>query len=180
MALFSFFCLPFIGLFPTVADEGLGIDPGSPTYNWLYATWGLGAMLGALSAATILARYDKQRLIRPALVGFAVSLATFGALHDPAPAFPVGFVLGWFYFLLTTAQLTVLQQNISDLERPKVMALWFMAFGGTVPLGNLAFGPVMDRIGPHWVLAAGAVAALVLAWRLVRPSSEASVSFPVE
>ena len=162
MFLFSFLCLPFIGLFPTVADVGLGIDPSGPTYKWLYATWGLGAMLGALSAATVLARFDKRRLIRPALIGFAVSLAVFGALRSPAPAFPVGFLLGWFYFLLTTSLLTVLQQHITDAERPKVMALWFMSFGGTVPLGNLAFGPVMDHIGPHWVLAAGAVFALLL------------------
>lgn len=162
MALFSLVCLPFIGLFPTVADVGLGIDPKSPTYKWLYATWALGACLGALSAGTVLARLDKVRLVRPSLAGFAVMLALFGVLRSPAPAFPVGFLLGWFYFLLATSLLTVLQQRISDVERPKVMALWFMSFGGTVPLGNLLFGPVMDRVGPHWVLFVGAVFAVFL------------------
>ena len=44
------------------------------------------------------------------------------------------------------------------------MSLWFMAFGGTVPLGNLLFGPVMDRIGARVVLLGGAVVALVMAW----------------
>jgi hypothetical protein len=44
------------------------------------------------------------------------------------------------------------------------MSLWFMAFGGTVPLGNLVFGPVIDAIGARWVLLGGALSALVLAW----------------
>ena len=43
------------------------------------------------------------------------------------------------------------------------MALWFMAFGGTVPIGNLIFAPVMDAFGARWVLLGGAVWALFLA-----------------
>jgi hypothetical protein len=39
-----------------------------------------------------------------------------------------------------------------------------MAFGGTVPLGNLLFGPVIDAVGARWVLLGGAVWALFLAW----------------
>jgi len=173
MALFSFFSLPFVVLFSTVADVGLGVDPQSSTYKWIYATWGLGACLGALSAGTVLARVDKARLIRPSFVGFAVSLVAFGLLHGPALAYPVGFVLGWWYFLLATALITVLQQNLSDEERPYVMALWFMAFGGTVPIGGLVFGPLMDVIGPHWILMIGAVFAAFLGfWCDLRTGGE--------
>ncbi len=164
MALFSFFSLPYIGLFPTVADEAFGIEPASAAYKWLYAVWGLGACLGALSTATILARIDKARIVRPALIGFAVSLGAFAVLRSPALAYPVGFVLGWWYFLMITALITVLQQALEDHQRPAVMALWFMCFGGTVPLGNLAFGPLMDVVGPHWVLAFGALVAVGLGW----------------
>jgi MFS family permease len=39
-----------------------------------------------------------------------------------------------------------------------------MAFGGTVPLGNLVFGPVIDHFGARWVLVGGAIWALFLAW----------------
>jgi len=44
------------------------------------------------------------------------------------------------------------------------MALWFMSFGGTVPIGNIVFGPLVDRFGARWLLFLGAVWALVLAW----------------
>ncbi len=43
------------------------------------------------------------------------------------------------------------------------MPLWFMVFGGTVPIGNLIFGVVIEWIGARAVLGMGAVFALFLA-----------------
>ena len=43
------------------------------------------------------------------------------------------------------------------------MPLWFMAFGGSMPIGNLIFGPIIDAIGARWVLGLGAVVAVGLA-----------------
>jgi uncharacterized membrane protein len=39
------------------------------------------------------------------------------------------------------------------------MPLWFMSFGGSIPIGNLVGGPIMDAVGARWVLAVGAIAA---------------------
>ncbi|MGD9701474.1 MAG: MFS transporter [Acidimicrobiia bacterium] len=163
MALFSFFSLPYVGLFPSVAELNFGIDASSPTYKWLYATWGLGACLGALGTGTVFAKVDKRRLITPGFLGFAVSLAAFAVVSSPGPAFPIGFVLGFCYFLTATGMLTVLQEHIEDHERAVIMSLWFMTFGGTVPLGNLVFGPIMDHIGARWIMLGGAVFAVFLA-----------------
>jgi hypothetical protein len=44
------------------------------------------------------------------------------------------------------------------------MALWIMGFGGTVPLGTLAAGPVADHTSITAVVLAGAVVAALLAW----------------
>jgi hypothetical protein len=53
------------------------------------------------------------------------------------------------------------------------MPLWIMAFGGTVTIGGLVFGPIIDAVGARWVLVGGALAALGLArWcdlRRLRP-----------
>jgi MFS family permease len=174
LALFSFLCLPYVGLFPTVVRLNFGAT-GS-TYQWLYVVWGAGACVGALAIATTLARYDKRTLIPPGFLGFAISLGAFAVARQVALAFPIGFLLGFFYFGTTTAMATVLQENMEDHERARVMSLWFMAFGGTVPLGVLAFGPLVDRFGARWVLLFGAACALFLAWwcdlpRLARASS---------
>ena len=66
------------------------------------------------------------------------------------------------YFVVITCLSTVLQQHVAEDVRGRVMALWIMGFGGTVPLGVLAAGPFMTRYSTE-VLLVGAAWALVLA-----------------
>ena len=73
-------------------------------------------------------------------------------------------MLGFFYFLTATAITTTLQLNMKNTERASVMPLWFMVFGGTVPIGNLLFGVVIEWVGARTVLVFGAGFALFLAW----------------
>jgi MFS family permease len=161
---FSFLSLPFVGLFPAVAGLNFGIDEKTPTYKWLYATWGLGACLGGLAIGTVFVGWDKRRLIRSGFAAFAVCLTAFALAREPIGGFIAGFVLGFAYFGTTTSMLTIMQSRLADHERGRVMSLWFMAFGGTVPLGNLVFGPVIDAVGARIVLLGGAAWALWLAW----------------
>jgi MFS family permease len=73
-------------------------------------------------------------------------------------------VLGFFYFMTANAMVTVFQQNLRDNERVTVMPLWFMSFGGTVTIGGLIAGPIIDAVGARGVLLFGAVFALFLGW----------------
>lgn len=162
MTFFSFAALPYVALFPAVARLNYHATGG--TYRWLYATWGLGACMGALSIGTFLAKIDKRKLIAPFFVAFGVMLAAFTAVRSSGPAFPIGFVLGFFYFGLATCMLTVVQQNLHNHERARVMSLWFMAFGGTVGICGLVFGPIVDAIGARPVMYFGAISAVALAY----------------
>jgi len=164
MFLFSALCLPYVGLFPSVARLNFGLDPEGGRYKLLYIVWGLGAFFGALGVGTWLARRDMRRLIPLGMLTFAMSLGTFSILDSWVLALPVAGALGFTYFMSATALASVMQANLADNERGATMPLWFMAFGGTVPIGNLVFGPVMDAIGARWVLGFGAVCALGLAW----------------
>lgn len=164
MFAFSFFCLVYVALFSSVARINFGIDPIGSTYRWLYAIWGLGAFFGALATGTVLAHSHRPTIIRRGFLGFALSLAAFALVHHPAPAFPIGFFLGMFYFMSANAMVTVFQQNLEDTERVAVMPLWFMAFGGTVTLGGLAAGPIIDAVGTQSVLLVGAGFAVFLSW----------------
>ena len=164
MFLFSLLCLPYVGLFPSVARLNFGLDPEGGSYKLLYIVWGLGAFLGALAVGTWLARRDTRRLIPLGMLLFAAALGTFALLDNWILALPVAGALGFVYFMTATALASVMQRNLADTERSATMPLWFMAFGGTVPVGNVVFGPLMDAIGARWVLAMGAASALVLAW----------------
>jgi hypothetical protein len=89
-------------------------------------------------------------------------------LRDIYPAYPLVFVDGLFYFTTVTSLSTRLQENLEDAVRGRVMALYMMGFGGTVPLGLLVGGQIADATSLTAVVVAGGIVALVLAYG-VRP-----------
>jgi MFS family permease len=92
---FSLFSLTFVGLMPVLADKNLGIATKSEAYGLLYAAFGLGAALGAVSVGTVFAQVAKVRLLRPGFLAFAALLALFALLRSSAPAYPVALLLGY-------------------------------------------------------------------------------------
>jgi MFS family permease len=160
---FSLLALPFIALFPAIAEGYLHIDSKSSTYGWFYATFGMGAMLGSLSVATVFTSVSRRRIVRRGLAGFAVMAFIFGLLRSSVPAFPVIFLLGGCYFSTTTALVTVLQRDLDDGVRARVMALWFMGFGGTVGIAGPLFGRVLDRTSSTFIMTISALTAIGLA-----------------
>ncbi len=160
---FSLLSLPFIGQMPVLADRNLGIAAKSTQYGLLYASFGVGALLGALSIGTVLAGRSLERVVRVGLLAFAVFLAIFSLLRTPALAYPSILLVGLAYFAVITSLSTVLQQRLDDSNRGRVMALWIMGFGGTVPIGNLIAGPLIEATSITTVVMAGAVIAIVLA-----------------
>jgi MFS family permease len=173
---FSLLALAFIGQMPVVAAHNLGINLSkSPDYGILYACFGAGALAGAISIGTIFARTSKPLLVRVCLVGYALTLCAFALERGPLPAYINVAVTGAFYFAFITALNTTLQARLSEGVRGRVMALWMMGFGGTVGVGNLIVGPVVEAVGITSVLLFGAGVALVLAWYADVRSPAASV-----
>lgn len=161
---YSLLSLPFIGQLPAVADVNLGIEAKSVQFGILYASFGVGALLGALSIGTVLADRRLERVVRRGLVVFAAFLAAFALLRSPGPAYVAILLVGLAYFAVITSLSTVLQQRLDESNRGRVMALWIMGFGGTVPIGNLLAGPLIEATSVTVVLLAGAAIAVALAW----------------
>jgi MFS family permease len=162
MTLFSLFCLCFITQMPTLAHDNLGIDPKSTQYGLLYATFGLGAVIGALSIGTFLSGRSLERIVRIGLAGFAVSLAVFALVRTPAVAYPVALAVGFCYFATVTSLSTVLQVRLTEAVRGRVMAVWVMAFGGTVAVGALFSGSLVELTSITTLMLCGAVVAVLL------------------
>jgi MFS family permease len=165
LATFSLLSLPYVGLFPAVARLTFKIDESGSTYKWLYATWGFGACLGGLAIGTVFSHLDMRRLIQWGFAAFSVAMFFFALSQSPLPAFISGFFLGFAYFATTTAMMTVVQMRLEPEVRGRVLALWFMSFGGLVPIGNIFFGPLIDRYGSRGMLLISSATALFLAWR---------------
>ncbi len=162
MALFSLLCLPFVTQMPVIAERNLGIDARSAAFGLFYACLGAGAVIGSLSIGTVFADHSKRRLVRQGLAVYAVSLGVLAFIRAPLAAYPVTIIVGSAYFGTVTSLSTVLQEELDDRVRGRVMALWVMCFGGTVPIGGLIAGPVIEATSVTAVMVFGAVMAAVL------------------
>jgi MFS family permease len=173
IASISFFCLPFIGLMPVIAAENLGMSVTGFAYGLLYACFGLGAACGAIAVGSVLVGYRRDRVVAGGLALFGLMLLAFGLLRTSAPAYPVVFLVGLFYFATVTTLSTRLQEHLHDDVRGRVMALYMMGFGGTIPVGLLVAGPIAARTSITTVVVGGAAVAMLLAARaavgIVRP-----------
>ena len=159
---FSLFSLAFVGLMPVIAADNFGIRPRSVAYGLFYAGFGFGAALGAVSVGTLFAHRDKARLLRPGFAAFAVLLAGFSLARSGIVAYPLVVAVGYAYFLVITSLSTVLQQHLTEDVRGRVMALWIMAFGGTVPVGVWVGGRVVGVTSITAVVLGGALWAGIL------------------
>jgi MFS family permease len=163
MGLFSLACMGWVTEFPVQADENFRISTDSPLYGVLYATLAAGSLVGALGIGFLFKDRPLEQLVRVSLVGFAVALALYGAVHDPVLAFPAAFVLGIGYFAVITSTMTVLQRRVDDAVRGRVVAVSMMAVGGALPIGSLIAGWIVEASNVTVVCIAGAVSALLLA-----------------
>ena len=162
MCLFSFFCLPFIGQLPAIAEINMSIDAKSSQYGWFYATFGFGALFGAAIVGTVLLQASRSLLIRLSCIGFGITLAWLTFLRSINIGYFAIFFVGFFYLILPTTLSTYWQEHVDENIRGRVAAIWVLSFGGTVPFGNLIAGPLVDATSLSAVLYFSAIFAVVL------------------
>ena len=162
IVLFSAICLTYIGLLPAVTSRIFGIEGATAMYKWLYAVWATGAGLGGLAIGTFLGKSDMRRALQIGLGVTAIGLSILGFGSGVPVAFGGFFVVGFGYFLATTAMTAVLQTYLEVEQRGRVLAIWFMSFGGVVPIGTLIFAPLVDAYGARWLMVLGACVAVFL------------------
>lgn len=163
MALFTFFCLPFIGQMPAIAEINLAVDATSSTYGLVYAVFGAGAFFGALGVGTVLSQWPRTRTLRLSMLLFAVSLSWLALASSVTRAAAAFFFVGLFYFMVPTTLATMWQEHVKDEVRGRVSALWVLAFGGTIPFANLVAGKAVEATSLRTVLLVGAGVAVALA-----------------
>jgi MFS family permease len=105
---------------------------------------------------------------RAVQIGFAVTaiaLVGIGVSKNTSGAFVFFFLVGFGYFLATTSMTAVLQTYLEPHQRGRILAVWFMCFGGVVPVGTLVFSRFVDEFGARWlILFGGAVSGFLAYW----------------
>jgi MFS family permease len=160
IAFCSAFGAAYLSLLPAFARDVL--HQGSEGLGMLYSAVGAGALLGAY----VLARVpDRHLLATPvvAALGFGVALILFSQSRwfgvSLALLFPAAFCL----MLLGGSTNTIIQLVARDDMRGRVVALYAMAFMGTMPFGSLTLGWLAEHVGSHWAVSAGGAVCIAAA-----------------
>jgi MFS family permease len=153
-------------LLPLFAAGVLGL--GAEGYGALFAAMGLGSLAGSLSMAFMRQRPAIHLMLGGGVV-FAVLEIILGVTRDVWVAGLLVLAAGLASMLMINTVNSVVQANVSDRLRGRVMALYVTVFAGSAPLGSLFAGALAEGFGAPPAFIAGAVLSLVVlaivAWR---------------
>jgi MFS family permease len=159
-------------MMPAFARDILHV--GQTEYGVLLSANGIGALLGALTVATIGNQVNRRFLVLGGLWVFSAMLLLLAWTSSYAMALICLAIAGWGMLLFFSTTNTLLQTSASDEMRGRVMGIWALVFGGMTPIGGLEAGILSHYAGLRWAVSVGAVicalAALVV-WLLVRQRS---------
>jgi len=156
-AVVSLFGIGFVTLFPAWAVTVLG---GNVTTNGLMlSARGLGAVAGGLMIAALGRYRSKGKLWTVGSFVMPVTMLVFAFIRWIPLSLAVLVILGWSFMILVNTSNALVQTNISDSLRGRVMGVFTLAFFGFMPIGSLLAGSMANQVGEPLTVA---VSALVL------------------
>lgn len=148
MALFG---MPFQSLMPVFAEilevEALG-------YGFLMAMTGVGALVGSLVIASLGDFKRKGLLMLGFGISFGVTLVIFANVGSLYLSLFMLTLVGAASTGFMAINNTVIQMNISNEVRGRVMSVYMMTFG-LMPLGTLPTGAIAEAMGAPFAVTLG-------------------------
>jgi MFS family permease len=143
-------------LVPLLASDQLSVGPEG--FGLLSASFGLGALAGALTTATF--RQASWRLFATGATGFGVLALALAPVTHAVLAGVLLFAVGVSFTLFTANANALVQLGSPDKLRGRMIALYLFAFVGTAPLGGLITGWLADLGGTELAFAVAGVTSL--------------------
>ncbi|HEY5540807.1 MAG TPA: MFS transporter [Coriobacteriia bacterium] len=168
-AVMTVFGFPYMTLLPAIVNKTLGLAVNSGAYNrgvaYIMAANGLGAIVGALSVASLPSTVRRNRIIPFALLSFGVALFAFSLSRSLWLTMVASAFAG--AALMTTNSLanTSIQAAAPPQLRGRVMGLFVTAFMGIMPISGLAFGAIGQFIGPSNAVLVGSIC--LISWSVL-------------
>lgn len=159
--IYSVFGLSYAAILPAFVDRVLHADAAA--FGVLNAVTGLGAFTGALLVARYGSQGQRGRWLFITCLIFPLALAAFAYTSDYALSLVLTYILGLTFMVQFTVMNTLLQLQVSDAMRGRVMALYVLTFFGFLPFGNLAIGALAEAWGLSLTIALSSAVSLVLA-----------------
>ena len=153
LAFSTFLAMPYTVLLPAVVKDVLRAGPRE--LGWIMAAGGVGATVGALRLASQRDPRGLMRTLLLALAAMALVLPAFAASRNPWLSVALILPLGFCMVSVNTSNNTLVQLEVPDRLRGRVISLHGMVFMGALPLGSLMAGVVAQHVGVPWALALG-------------------------
>lgn len=155
---FSLFGISYSTVLPAFIDKVLG--QGAAAFGTVNAMSGIGAVTGAFIVARWGESGQRGRWLTWAILCFPLVLTAF-ALNTYYPvALILAVALGIGFMLTYTLINTLLQTQLVDEMRGRVLSLYTLTFFGFTPFGNLMIGSLSEWIGLSQAMVLSAVLCL--------------------
>ena len=151
-------------LVPVLASDTL--DAGPRTFGILSASFGAGALTGALLAAA-LGRASWKALLG-GVAGFSLALLALAPLQTVIGCAVLLFVVGVCFTLWTANSQSLLQLTAPDHLRGRVLSLYLFAFAGLAPIGGLLAGWLAEVGGTELAFGIAGITGVLLTLAAVR------------
>jgi MFS family permease len=158
--IFSVFGISYGTILPAFTDRVLKAGPSG--FGAINAATGLGAVTGAFIIARNGNQLKRGRWLVWANIGFPILLIAFAYTSNFYVSLALAYGLGVGFMLQFTLINTLLQLNVSDAMRGRVLSLYTITFFGFAPFGNLAIGLLAETWGLSLTMTLSALVALVL------------------
>ncbi len=143
--IFSMFGVSYSTVLPAFVDKAL--QQSGSAFGVINAFLGIGAVSGAL----LVARYgdlgQRGRWLTVTILGFPIALIIFALNRSYGWSLVLAIILGIGFMQTFTLLNTLLQTQVADEMRGRVLSLYSLTFFGFMPFGNLAIGVISEWWG---------------------------------
>jgi len=124
-------------------------------YGWLLAMNGLGACTAALFVAAQGLRLVSVKTLYAGAGMYGAFIILFGFMHQPVGAAFLLFFAGFGIILFFSIGNSIIQTQSPDHLRGRLMGIWALVFGGSMPIGSFWMGVIAQRVGSGHALQTG-------------------------
>ncbi len=132
-------------LLPELAREQLHMDADG--YGFLLAMSGLGALVGAIGLALLGSYRKRGRLVAAAPIVFGLAVLGLGAATSLVWVVVAMVVIGWAQVSHLAMTNTLMQDQVPDNLRGRVLSAYIWVVVGFQPFGGLVLGAVSEAYG---------------------------------
>ena len=161
VGLVSIFGLGMLTLLPAWATDVLHGDV--TTNGWLVSARGFGSMVSALMLAYLGSRRYRGRLWTVGAFVMPITLFLFAWLRWLPLSLLAMVGVGWGFMMISNNSNAIIQSQVPDELRGRVMSVYTLVFFGSMPIGSLLAGTLAQQISEPLTVMLGASLLMLLA-----------------